>query len=129
MTPYETAKARVDQAKARVEAGDVSFEAIAALTLAHGEKLVADSQRLDPTASPSNESAEAYVLGPPPPVRCDQSCRRASGCHPQRDGDMPCESVARPRPLHAGRRQACGFAMQLMDHGRSGSAASTESAG
>ena len=35
MTPYETAKA--------LEAGDVSFEAIAALTLAHGEKLVADT--------------------------------------------------------------------------------------
>ena len=53
-TPYETAKARV-------ESGDLSFEAIGALTIAHGEKLVADMERLDRSALLTNESAVEYV--------------------------------------------------------------------
>lgn len=38
-----------ETAKARVEAGDLSFEAIGALTIAHGEKLVRESDAADST--------------------------------------------------------------------------------
>ena len=86
MTPYETAKARV-------EAGDFSLDAIGALTIAHGEKLVADSQRLDHSALLTNEGAEAYVRAYY--AKCDAvySVDIQQAAFIRANDDMPCDSV------------------------------------
>ena len=55
MGDYETAKARV-------EAGDLRFEAVAGMCVAHGEKLVRDYERADrPRPILNSESAYDYV--------------------------------------------------------------------
>lgn len=50
-----------EAAKRRVEAGDFSFEAIGALAVTHGEKLIRDYDVLDRSALLTNESAVEYV--------------------------------------------------------------------
>ena len=51
-----------ETAKARVESGDFSFEAMGALCVAHGEKLVRDSDALDRRPSKLNALGEVGIL-------------------------------------------------------------------
>lgn len=57
-----TAQSNFDAAMDRVESGDFSFEAVGALCVAHGEKLVSDSDALDRRPSKFNALGETGIL-------------------------------------------------------------------